>query len=32
MNVATEWKDLAAYEDFLVKRLIGPTVPARAGH
>jgi len=29
MNVATEWKDLAAYEDFLVSRLTGPTVPAR---
>ena len=29
VNVATEWKDLGAYEDFLVKRLIGPTVPAR---
>ena len=28
MNVATEWKDLSAYEDFLVKRLTGPTVPA----
>ena len=30
MNVATEWKDLSAYEDFLVKRLTGPTVPPRA--
>jgi len=29
INVATEWKDLPGYEDFLVKRLIGPTVPAR---
>jgi inosine-uridine nucleoside N-ribohydrolase len=30
MNVATEWKDMAAFEDLLVKRLTGPTVPARA--
>jgi inosine-uridine nucleoside N-ribohydrolase len=30
MNVATEWKDMPAYEDFLVKRLTGPTVPPRA--
>ncbi|MCX5685846.1 MAG: nucleoside hydrolase [Planctomycetota bacterium] len=29
INVATEWKDLPGYEDFLVKRLTGPTVPAR---
>ena len=29
LNVATEWKDLPAYEDFLVKRVTGPTVPAR---
>jgi inosine-uridine nucleoside N-ribohydrolase len=28
MNVATEWKDMAGFEDFLVKRLTGPTVPA----
>jgi hypothetical protein len=28
-NVATEWKDMAAFEDLLVKRLTGPTVPAR---
>lgn len=25
MNVATEWKDMAAFEDLLVKRLTGPT-------
>jgi inosine-uridine nucleoside N-ribohydrolase len=30
MNVATEWKDMAAFEDLLVKRLTGPTVPPRA--
>jgi inosine-uridine nucleoside N-ribohydrolase len=29
MNVATEWKDMPAFEDLLVKRLTGPTVPAR---
>jgi inosine-uridine nucleoside N-ribohydrolase len=29
MNVATEWKDMPAYEDFLVKRLNSPTVPTR---
>jgi inosine-uridine nucleoside N-ribohydrolase len=29
INVATEWKDLPAYEDFLVKRLTGPTAAAR---
>jgi hypothetical protein len=23
INVATQWKDLGAYEDFLVKRLAG---------
>jgi len=28
LNVATEWKDLPAYEDFLVKRVTGPPVPA----
>jgi len=26
MRVATEWKDLGAFEDLLVKRLTGPTV------
>jgi len=29
LNVATEWKDMPAYEDLLVKRLTGPTVPGR---
>jgi inosine-uridine nucleoside N-ribohydrolase len=29
MNVATEWKDMAGFEDLLVKRLTGPTVPPR---
>ena len=28
VNVATEWKDMPAFEDFLVKRLNSPTVPA----
>jgi len=28
MNVATEWKDMAAFEDLLVSRLTRPTVPA----
>lgn len=33
MRVATEWKDMSAFEDLLVKRLTGPTVkpPARQG-
>jgi inosine-uridine nucleoside N-ribohydrolase len=31
MQVATAWKDMGAFEDFLVKRLTGPTVkPAGA--
>ncbi|MCX5674697.1 MAG: nucleoside hydrolase [Planctomycetota bacterium] len=29
LNVATEWKDMPGFEDLLVKRLTGPTVPAR---
>jgi inosine-uridine nucleoside N-ribohydrolase len=29
LNVATEWRDMAAFEDLLVKRLTGSTVPAR---
>jgi inosine-uridine nucleoside N-ribohydrolase len=29
MNVATNWKDLAAYREHLVKVLLGPTVKAR---
>lgn len=28
MNVATEWKDMGAFEDLLVKRLTSPTQPA----
>ena len=30
VRVATEWKDMGAFEDLLVKRLTGPTVPAPA--
>jgi inosine-uridine nucleoside N-ribohydrolase len=29
IHVATEWKSLAGFNDFLVKRLLEPTVPAR---
>ncbi|MBE3097198.1 MAG: nucleoside hydrolase [Planctomycetes bacterium] len=29
LTVATEWKDMPGFEDLLVKRLTGPTVPAR---
>jgi len=28
MRVATEWKDLGGFEDLLVRRVTGPTVPA----
>jgi hypothetical protein len=28
IRVATEWKDLGAFEDLLVKRITGPTIPA----